>query len=73
MSKNLLKHLDIKSTQLIAHSMGGMLASRFALLFPDITKRIILVNPIGLENYLNFVSRVDLENYYLWVGLKLQL
>ncbi len=63
-TKNLLKHLDIKSTQLIAHSMGGMLASRFALLFPDITKRIILVNPIGLENYLNFVEYKDVNFFY---------
>ena len=30
--------------------MGGMLGSRFALLYPD--AHLILVNPIGLENYL---------------------
>ena len=63
-TKNLLKHLDIKSTQLIAHSMGGMLASRFALLFPSMTQRIILVNPIGLENYLNFVEYKDVNFFY---------
>ena len=63
-TKNLLKHLDIKSTQLIAHSMGGMLASRFALLFPDITERVTLVNPIGLENYLNFVEYKDVNFFY---------
>ena len=44
--------------------MGGMLASRFALLFPGITKRIILVNPLGLENYLNFVEYKDINFFY---------
>ena len=44
--------------------MGGMLASRFALLFPSMTQRIILVNPIGLENYLNFVEYKDVNFFY---------
>ena len=32
-TKNLLEHKGFKSTQFIAHSMGGMLASRFGLMF----------------------------------------
>lgn len=63
-TKNLLEHLDIQSTQLIAHSMGGMLASRFALLYPSMTKRITLVNPIGLENYLHYVEYKDINFFY---------
>ena len=63
-TKNLLEYLGIQSTQLIAHSMGGMLATRFALLYPRITKRIILVNPIGLENYLHYVEYKDINFFY---------
>ena len=31
--------------------MGGMLATRFALLYPETTERLVLENPIGLEDY----------------------
>jgi len=31
--------------------MGGMLATRFALIFPETTEKLVLVNPIGLEDY----------------------
>ena len=63
-TKNLLEHKGFKSTQFIAHSMGGMLASRFGLMFPEVTKRIILVNPIGLENYLHYVEYKDINFFY---------
>ena len=63
-TKNLLSSLNIKSTQIIGHSMGGMVASRFALLYPDITERVTLVNPIGLENYLHYVEYKDVNFFY---------
>ena len=63
-TKNLLEHIGFTSTQFIAHSMGGMLASRFGLMFPEVTKRIILVNPIGLENYLHYVEYKDINFFY---------
>jgi pimeloyl-ACP methyl ester carboxylesterase len=31
--------------------MGGMLATRFALMFPERTEQLALVNPIGLEDW----------------------
>ena len=63
-TKNLIEHIGIEATQIIAHSMGGMLASRFALMFPYLTKRITLVNPIGLENYLHYVEYKDINFFY---------
>lgn len=48
----LLRALNIDETIVVGHSMGGMLASRFALLFPEATEKLVLINPIGLENYL---------------------
>lgn len=47
----LLDSLEIDKTAVLGHSMGGMLATRFALMFPDVTEKLILENPIGLEDY----------------------
>ncbi len=35
----------------MGHSTGGMLAFRYALMFPQETKAIVTVNPIGLEDW----------------------
>ena len=31
--------------------MGGMLASRYALMYPETVERLVLVNPLGLEDW----------------------
>jgi len=63
-TKGLLDSLEIDETIVVGHSMGGMLASRFALLYPDSTKELVLVNPIGLENYLQYVQYKDVDFFY---------
>ena len=63
-TKSLLDHLEIPSSHIVGHSMGGMLASRFALLYPSRTERVTLVNPIGLENYLQYVEYKDVDFFY---------
>lgn len=50
-TKALLDTLNISKTAVLGHSMGGMLAVRFALMYPGITEKLILENPIGLEDY----------------------
>jgi len=60
----LMDSLGIKRSIVIGHSMGGMLASRFALMYPQLTKKLILVNPIGLENYLQYVEYKDADFFY---------
>ncbi|GHC17097.1 hydrolase [Kushneria pakistanensis] len=47
----LLEHLGIENATVLGHSMGGMLATRYALMYPDATQRLVLVNPIGLEDW----------------------
>lgn len=47
----LLAELDIEDAVLVGHSMGGMLAVRYALSYPDDLSRLVLVNPIGLEDW----------------------
>jgi pimeloyl-ACP methyl ester carboxylesterase len=44
----LLKSLRIEKATIVGHSMGGMLAARFATQYPAITERLVLYNPIGL-------------------------
>jgi pimeloyl-ACP methyl ester carboxylesterase len=47
----LLASLGIERPVLIGHSMGGMLATRYALSFRSDTSALALVNPIGLEDW----------------------
>lgn len=63
-TKHLLNTLNIKKVIVIGHSMGGMLATRFALLYPESVERLVLENPIGLEDYKTFVPYQPLETLY---------
>jgi len=60
----LLKSLDIKKVTLVGHSMGGMLATTMAYMFPELTSQLILINPIGLETYLDYVEFKDIDFFY---------
>ncbi len=51
----LLNHLGVKTAAVVGHSMGGMLAVRFARTYPERTACLVLENPIGLEDYRFFV------------------
>lgn len=44
----LLEQEDIEQVTVIGHSMGGMLAARLALNYPQRVEQLVLVNPIGL-------------------------
>ncbi|MHC1551282.1 alpha/beta fold hydrolase [Phyllobacterium sp. K27] len=50
-TKALLDQRGIAKATVIGHSMGGMLATRFALMYPELTDKMVLVNPIGLEDW----------------------
>lgn len=50
MAPALLNELDVSSARVMGHSMGGMLATRFALQYPDFVEQLVLLNPIGLED-----------------------
>ncbi|WP_052074613.1 alpha/beta fold hydrolase [Shewanella mangrovi] len=47
----LLAALKIDKAIVMGHSTGGMLGIRYALLYPNATEQLVLVNPIGLEDW----------------------
>jgi pimeloyl-ACP methyl ester carboxylesterase len=58
---SLLDVLDIGKVDIVAHSMGGMLATRFARSYPGRVERMVLAGPIGLEDYRLYVPPVRSE------------
>jgi pimeloyl-ACP methyl ester carboxylesterase len=60
----LLDSLGIKQTIVLGHSMGGMLAVRFTLMFPSTVQKLVLENPIGLEDYKTFVPYQSLDKLF---------
>jgi pimeloyl-ACP methyl ester carboxylesterase len=54
-TKKLLDSLGITKVCVIGHSMGGMLATRFTIMYPGAVDKFILENPIGLEDYKTFI------------------
>ncbi|WPR75960.1 alpha/beta hydrolase [Algoriphagus sp. NG3] len=63
-TKALLDSLTIDKVSVLGHSMGGMLATRFALMYPEVTEKLILENPIGLEDWKLKVPYQPVEWWY---------
>lgn len=63
-TRKILDKLQIRKIYLLGHSMGGMVATRFTLMYPDVVEKLILENPIGLEDWKLVVpySTID-ENF----------
>lgn len=45
-----LQHLRVEKVMVVGHSMGGMLAARFATQYPGSVERLVIYNPIGLAD-----------------------
>ncbi|MFH5832536.1 alpha/beta fold hydrolase [Halalkalibaculum sp. DA384] len=63
-TRELVDSLDISKVTVLGHSMGGMLATRFALMYPNEVEKLILENPIGLEDWKRKVPYAGLEQWY---------
>ena len=48
---DLLASLGVDKVTVVAHSMGGMVGARYALMYPQGVEKLVLVNPIGLEDW----------------------
>jgi pimeloyl-ACP methyl ester carboxylesterase len=63
-TKDLLNHLKVTKVAVLGHSMGGMLAVRFTLMYPGLTEKLILTNPLGLEDYKVKVPFQSVDKWY---------
>lgn len=64
-TQGLLTHLGIKQAIVVGHSMGGMLATRFALMYPKTVEQLVLVDPLGLEDWkAKGVPTISYEQWY---------
>jgi pimeloyl-ACP methyl ester carboxylesterase len=62
---DLLTSLGIGEVRLLAHSTGGMIAVRYALMYPGETQQLLLVNPIGLEDWkARGVPAISVDDWY---------
>jgi pimeloyl-ACP methyl ester carboxylesterase len=52
LTNGLLDEAGVGKVVLVGHSTGGILATRFALLYPERVSRLVLVNPLGLNDTL---------------------
>lgn len=63
-TKQLLDHLGVGEAAVVGHSMGGMLATRFALMYPETTTHLVLVNMVGMEDSRTLRPWRSLEDVY---------
>jgi len=63
-TRALLTELHIEQVAVVGHSMGGMLAVRFALLYPTLTDKLVLVSPLGLEDWKRSVPPRSVNEWY---------
>ena len=64
LTHEILEKHKIKNYSIIGHSMGGMLATRMGLMYPTEVEKLILVNPISLEDWKTMVPYTDVRKLY---------
>ncbi len=63
-TRAVLDAAGVKEVSIVGHSMGGMLATRFALMHPKRLEKLVLVNPIGLEDWKAVVPYRSIDQWY---------
>lgn len=64
-TKALLQSIGVDKAIVLGHSTGGMLATRYALMYPESTEQLVMVNPIGLEDWKNLgVPSLGVDKWY---------
>jgi pimeloyl-ACP methyl ester carboxylesterase len=61
---SLLDTLGVKDAAVVGHSMGGMLAIRFTLMYPARVTHLALLNPIGLEDWAAVVPYATVDQLF---------
>ncbi len=61
----LLASLGVEKATIVGHSTGGMLGIRYALMYPEQVRRLVLVDPIGLEDWkAKGVPSISVDQWY---------
>jgi pimeloyl-ACP methyl ester carboxylesterase len=63
-TKRILDQLNVTKITVLGHSMGGMVATRFTIMYPEMVEKFILENPIGLEDYKLKVPFQSIDKWY---------
>ena len=63
-TKILLDQLGIKKVYVLGHSMGGMIATRFTLMYPQSVSKLILEDPLGLEDWKRVAPYAAIDSSY---------
>ena len=63
-TKAILDTLHLNKVIVLGHSMGGMLATRFTLMYPEMVEKLILEDPIGLEDWKLKVPYQSVDKWY---------
>lgn len=63
-TKAVLDELKLDKVYLLGHSMGGMLAVRFTLMYPETVEKLVLENPIGLEDWKTVAPYTSIDQNY---------
>ena len=69
LTRRLMESRGITRASIVGNSFGGMLAMRFAIMYPEMIDRLVLVNPLGLKDRSEEgLPYVDLDT--LWAAEK---
>ena len=63
-TRAVLDSAGVDKVIVLGHSMGGMVATRFTLMFPDRVEKLILEDPIGLEDWKLKVPDPGVDGWY---------
>ena len=64
LTHNLMTSRKADKYYVVGHSMGGMLATRLSLMYPDHVQKLLLINPIGLEDWKTKVPYKNVNELY---------
>lgn len=63
-TKEIMDDLEIEKFIVLGHSMGGMLATKMTVMYPENVEKLILANPIGLEDYRNYSPYQNIDKQF---------
>lgn len=63
-TRAILTALQLDHVAVVGHSMGGMLAVRFTLMYPELVEKLVLVDPLGLEDWKRVAPYASIDSNY---------